>query len=72
VLLSPVLITELFVRVGKFEVLEDVTSTDGTVVVRLLGTGRLLEGVEGSLVGEGLFEGRGVMLKPLNCPKKLF
>jgi hypothetical protein len=22
-------------------------------------------------VGEGLFEGRGVMLKPLNCPKKL-
>jgi hypothetical protein len=41
-------------------------------VVRLLGTGRLLEGVEGSLVGEGLFEGRGVMLKPLNCPKKLF
>lgn len=38
----------------------------------LLGIGWPLEGVEGSLVGEGLFEGRGVILKPLNCPKKLF
>jgi hypothetical protein len=41
-------------------------------VVRLLGAGWLLDGVEGSLLGEELFEGRGVMLKPLNCPKKLF
>jgi hypothetical protein len=41
-------------------------------VVRVLGAGGLLDGVEGSLLGEELFEGSGVMLKPLNCPKKLF
>jgi hypothetical protein len=41
-------------------------------VVRVTGAGWFLAGVEGSLLGDELFEGRGVMVKPLNCPKKLF
>jgi len=71
VLLSSVLPTVLFVHARLFEDLGDFTCTDGIVVVTLLGTGWLLDGREGNLLGEELFEGRGVMLKPLNCPKKL-
>jgi hypothetical protein len=71
VLLSSVLSTVLFVCARLFEDLGALTCTDGPEVVRLQGTGWLLDGMEGNLLGEELFEGRGVMLKPLNCPKKL-
>jgi hypothetical protein len=70
-LLSSALLTVLFVCARLFEDLGDLTGTDGTEVVTLPGAGWLLDGMEGNLLGEELFEGRGVMLKPLNCPKKL-
>lgn len=75
VLPSSVLPTALFFQARLFEDLGDFTCTGGTgtgtEVATLPGTCWLLDVREGNLQGEELFEERGVMLKPLNCPKKL-